>query len=64
MAARPPLHILLVGEDPASKVYVGAKERAGVETGLKVTVHRMPATITGVSLWSLPPSCDGLGHTC
>lgn len=42
----PSLHILLVGDDPASKVYVGAKEKAGIETGLQVTVHRMPATST------------------
>jgi len=40
----PSLHILLVGDDPASHVYVRNKERAGVETGLQVTVHRMSAT--------------------
>lgn len=42
----PSLHILLVGDDPASQVYVGAKEKAGLETGLSVHVHRMAATST------------------
>jgi len=42
---RPPaLSILLVGDDPASHVYVRNKERAGGEAGLAVTVHRLPAT--------------------
>ncbi|ODS56482.1 MAG: bifunctional methylenetetrahydrofolate dehydrogenase/methenyltetrahydrofolate cyclohydrolase [Acidobacteria bacterium SCN 69-37] len=42
---RPPaLSIVLVGDDPASHVYVRNKERAGAEAGLAVTVHRLPAT--------------------
>lgn len=62
----PSLHILLVGDDPASKVYVGAKEKAGIETGLKVTVHRMPATSTRdevlgqVRQLNADTSCDGI----
>ena len=44
-AGRPPaLSIVLVGDDPASHVYVRGKERAGQETGLNVVVHRLPAT--------------------
>jgi methylenetetrahydrofolate dehydrogenase (NADP+)/methenyltetrahydrofolate cyclohydrolase len=44
-AGRPPaLHIILVGDDPASQVYVRNKERAGTEAGLRVDVHRLPAT--------------------
>ena len=44
-AGRPPaLVIVLVGDDPASHVYVRGKERAAEETGLAVTVHRLPAT--------------------
>ncbi len=39
----PALHILLVGEDPASQIYVRNKERAGTEAGLTVQVHRLPA---------------------
>ena len=41
---RPPsLSIVLAGDNPASQVYVRNKERAGVETGLEVNVHRLPA---------------------
>ena len=41
---RPPaLSIVLVGDDPASHVYVRNKERAGQETGLTVNVHRLPS---------------------
>ena len=44
-AGRPPtLHIVLVGDDPASHVYVRNKERTGGEAGLGVTVHRLPAS--------------------
>jgi methylenetetrahydrofolate dehydrogenase (NADP+)/methenyltetrahydrofolate cyclohydrolase len=44
---RPPaLAILLVGDDPASHVYVGHKEKAGRESGLTVDVTRLPATTT------------------
>jgi methylenetetrahydrofolate dehydrogenase (NADP+)/methenyltetrahydrofolate cyclohydrolase len=40
---RPPsLAIVLVGDDPASAVYVRGKERTGGETGLRVTVKRLP----------------------
>jgi methylenetetrahydrofolate dehydrogenase (NADP+)/methenyltetrahydrofolate cyclohydrolase len=44
---RPPsLHILLVGDDPGSRVYVRNKKAAGIETGLRVVVHELPATAT------------------
>jgi methylenetetrahydrofolate dehydrogenase (NADP+)/methenyltetrahydrofolate cyclohydrolase len=43
-AGRPPaLDIVLVGDNPASHLYVRSKERLGAETGLKVTVHRLGA---------------------
>jgi methylenetetrahydrofolate dehydrogenase (NADP+)/methenyltetrahydrofolate cyclohydrolase len=46
-AGRPPaLSIVLVGDDPGSQVYVRNKERAGQEAGLRVVVHRLPATAT------------------
>ena len=42
---RPPgLAILLVGDDPASQVYVRNKVRAGGEVGFRVDLERMPAT--------------------
>jgi len=42
---RPPaLGIVLVGNDPASEVYVRGKVRTGAESGLTVDLIRMPAT--------------------
>jgi methylenetetrahydrofolate dehydrogenase (NADP+) / methenyltetrahydrofolate cyclohydrolase len=43
-AGRPPgLAIVLVGENPASEIYVRNKVRAGTESGLRVDVNRLPA---------------------
>ena len=43
-AGRPPgLGIVLVGDDPASHVYVGAKLKSAVETGLWADAVRLPA---------------------
>ena len=42
---RPPcLAIVLIGDDPASHVYVRNKERSGQAAGFKVAVTRLPAT--------------------
>jgi methylenetetrahydrofolate dehydrogenase (NADP+)/methenyltetrahydrofolate cyclohydrolase len=38
------LGILLVGDDPASQVYVRHKVKAGTEAGFRVDLERMPAT--------------------
>ena len=64
---RPPgLHIVLVGDDPGSQIYVRGKEKAGKEAGLLVTIHRLPATSTGLALLGLvrqlnaDPTCDGI----
>lgn len=44
-AGRPPgLGIVLVGDDPASEIYVRNKVRAGTESGLRVDLNRLPAT--------------------
>src|SRR5690242_19310623 len=62
----PALSIVLVGDDPASHVYVRHKERAGAESGLDVTVHRLSAATSLSSLLSLveslndDPRCDGI----
>jgi methylenetetrahydrofolate dehydrogenase (NADP+)/methenyltetrahydrofolate cyclohydrolase len=46
-ARRPPgLGIVLVGDDPASEIYVRNKVRAGTDSGLWVDVQRLPATAT------------------
>jgi methylenetetrahydrofolate dehydrogenase (NADP+) / methenyltetrahydrofolate cyclohydrolase len=66
-AGRPPaLDIVLAGDDPASEIYVRNKQRAGVETGLDVTVHRLPATSTRedvlgiVARLNSSTECDGI----
>jgi len=42
---RPPsLAIVLVGEDPASEIYVRNKLRSAGENGLRAELHRLPAT--------------------
>jgi methylenetetrahydrofolate dehydrogenase (NADP+)/methenyltetrahydrofolate cyclohydrolase len=44
-AGRPPgLGIVLVGDDPASEIYVRNKVKAGSDTGLRVDLQRLPAT--------------------
>lgn len=46
-AGRPPgLGIVLVGEHPASEIYVRHKLRSGEETGLRVELVRLPSSAT------------------
>ena len=40
----PGLSVVLVGEDPASEIYVRNKERAAQRAGLRSTLERLPAT--------------------
>lgn len=47
---RPGLSVTLVGDDPASKVYVGAKDAAASEVGIKAWTHRLPASISEAEL--------------
>ena len=42
----PHLAAILVGDDPASAVYVRNKERACAKAGMKSTLHRLPAETT------------------
>jgi methylenetetrahydrofolate dehydrogenase (NADP+)/methenyltetrahydrofolate cyclohydrolase len=42
----PGLATVLVGDDPASRLYVGTKERACAEVGIRSFGSRLPATIT------------------
>ena len=46
----PGLTVLLVGEDPASRVYVGNKEKASREIGIASRVFRLAADIDQASL--------------
>lgn len=66
-AGRPPaLDIVLAGDDPASEIYVRNKQRAGADTGLTVTVHRLPASSTRDDLLGIvarlnaSEECDGI----
>jgi methylenetetrahydrofolate dehydrogenase (NADP+)/methenyltetrahydrofolate cyclohydrolase len=50
---RPGLAVVLVGEDPASQVYVGAKARACEEGGIASFEHRLPAETSEAELLAL-----------
>ena len=62
----PSLHILLVGDDPGSQVYVRNKEKAGRDAGLNVVIHRMPASSSAADVMSrvrqlnADEGCDGI----
>jgi methylenetetrahydrofolate dehydrogenase (NADP+)/methenyltetrahydrofolate cyclohydrolase len=46
-AGRPPgLGIILVGDDPASDIYVRSKAKSADETGLRAELERLPSTTT------------------
>jgi len=46
-AGRPPgLGIVLVGDDPASELYVRSKLKSGADAGLRADLERLPATAT------------------
>ena len=49
----PGLSVVLVGDDPASAVYVGAKEKACREAGMKGETIRLPASTTQQELLAL-----------
>ncbi|MFN9575800.1 MAG: bifunctional 5,10-methylenetetrahydrofolate dehydrogenase/5,10-methenyltetrahydrofolate cyclohydrolase [Gemmatimonadota bacterium] len=53
----PGLAVVLVGEDPASTVYVRAKEKASVEAGMAGRTIRLPATTSQPDLLAV---IDGL----
>ena len=46
----PFLQVVLVGNDPASDVYVGAKTRACKEVGIETDTHRLPDTVSAKQL--------------
>jgi methylenetetrahydrofolate dehydrogenase (NADP+)/methenyltetrahydrofolate cyclohydrolase len=49
----PGLSVVLVGDDPASAVYVGSKERTCIELGMRGETIRRPATITEAELLAI-----------
>jgi methylenetetrahydrofolate dehydrogenase (NADP+)/methenyltetrahydrofolate cyclohydrolase len=54
----PHLAAILVGDDPASAVYVRGKQRACEKAGLKSTLHRLPATTSEDELLNLVRQCN------
>jgi methylenetetrahydrofolate dehydrogenase (NADP+) / methenyltetrahydrofolate cyclohydrolase len=62
----PGLAVVLVGDDPASAVYVRSKETQTVELGMKSFAHRLPAYTTQEDLRALveqlnaDPAVDGI----
>lgn len=50
---RPGLAFVRVGEDPASKVYVGRKEKACAELGIRSETHVLPETTSQADLLTL-----------
>ena len=66
-AGRPAgLAVVLVGEDPASEVYVRSKHKATVEAGMASFEHRLPAGTDAATLLALvdrlnrDPAVDGI----
>ncbi len=66
MAFRPGLTVVLVGDDPASAVYVRSKDRAAREAGIDVATIRLPADTSEVDLLghvarlNADPAVDGI----
>jgi methylenetetrahydrofolate dehydrogenase (NADP+)/methenyltetrahydrofolate cyclohydrolase len=62
----PGLAAVLVGEDPASQVYVKSKGKASLEAGLNSFEHRLPASTSEAGLLALvaklnaDPNVDGI----
>jgi methylenetetrahydrofolate dehydrogenase (NADP+) / methenyltetrahydrofolate cyclohydrolase len=62
----PTLAVVLVGDDPASAVYVRSKTKAAREAGVEPRDHKLPATTTQTELMALveslnrDPDVDGI----
>jgi methylenetetrahydrofolate dehydrogenase (NADP+)/methenyltetrahydrofolate cyclohydrolase len=55
---RPKLCVVLVGDDPASQIYVRGKEKACAEAGIVSDVHRLPSSIKQKELIELIKSLN------
>jgi len=47
---KPGLAVVLVGDDPASQIYVGSKKKATVEAGMASFEHRLAASVSQAEL--------------
>jgi methylenetetrahydrofolate dehydrogenase (NADP+)/methenyltetrahydrofolate cyclohydrolase len=59
---KPGLAVVLVGEDPASKTYVGSKSRAVIEAGMQPFDYRLPATASEDELIALVHELNANGQ--
>ncbi len=63
---KPGLAVVLVGEDPASKVYVANKAKQTVEVGMNSWEHRLPAETSEAEVLAMvdklnkDPACHGI----
>src|SRR5205814_10539784 len=55
----PGLTVILVGDDPASTIYVGAKERTCIELGMRGDTIRLPAITTQEELLAIVDRLNG-----
>lgn len=55
---RPGLAVILVGNDPASEVYVGRKMRQAARAGIRSFEHRLPADTPQADLLALIAACN------
>jgi methylenetetrahydrofolate dehydrogenase (NADP+)/methenyltetrahydrofolate cyclohydrolase len=63
---KPGLEVILVGDDPASHVYVNSKEKTSGQVGMRGLVHRLPADtsqadlLAKVAQLNADPAVDGI----
>ena len=50
LGLKPALGVILVGDDPASKLYVSLKEKVGAEIGIRCHLVELPATVAPETL--------------
>ena len=53
LGKKPGLAVILVGDDPGSKIYVNSKEKAAKEIGINSIIHRLPAATSKKDLIEL-----------
>jgi methylenetetrahydrofolate dehydrogenase (NADP+)/methenyltetrahydrofolate cyclohydrolase len=63
---KPGLEVVIVGDDPASHVYVNSKEKTSGQVGMRGLVHRLPAStsqsdlLAKIASLNADPSVDGI----
>lgn len=65
LSAQPTLAVLLVGNDPASALYVRLKEQVATEAGIRTIIHQTPTLTTEEALscihaWNADTSIHGI----